>query len=116
MAEKLKPAARPLTPAKLKAAIDKKALSYAGKNVSKKQVGLLAMLLSSIFSEDDERHAIQGYLFGDESLTDTEPEFILAALDWLKPMADSGGAYIPDTMAIQEAEAVLDMLTEDGLA
>jgi len=32
---------------------------------------------------------------------------ILALLDWLKPIKDSGGAYTPDPMAVKEAQSII---------
>jgi hypothetical protein len=31
---------------------------------------------------------------------------ILAMLDWLKPVKDTGGSYTPDPMAVRELKAV----------
>lgn len=102
---------RPLQPAALAEALARKAQTHQGEQANSEQRGLLAMLLNIICGGNNEtRHSLQKYLFGSESLKDVPDEFILAALDWLKPTQDSGGAYQPDPMAFKEASLVLETL------
>ncbi len=107
--QKPQPAGRPLNPMQLAEALAKKASVYEGKSATTKQRGLVAMLLGQIFDDDDDRHLFQEFAFGSASLKDVPDSYILAALDWLKPTQDSGGAYTPDAMAYKEARAVLNM-------
>ena len=104
---------RPLSPDTLADFLTKKAKTHIGKSASDKQVQLVAILLDEIFSGDkDQRHTVQRFLFGVESLTDAADEMILAALDWLKPEQDSGGMYIPDPMAAKEANTAYSAALE----
>ena len=107
---------RPLLPAKLQAFMAEKAKKYAGKSASDKQVSLLAMMLDTVFAGDqDKRHTVQNYLFGNGSLKECPGEMILAGLDWVKPIQDSGGGYTPDLMATREAEAVyVEAIKDEG--
>jgi hypothetical protein len=100
---------RPLSPASLRAYLDKKADAYAsvGKTANAKQRSLLVMLLNQIFQDDSKRHEFQFGLLGMTSSKAIDDQMVLALLDWLKPQNDSGGEYRPDPMAIREAQAVL---------
>lgn len=105
----------PLEPKALAEAMFKKSARYVGKQASDKQRGLVAGMLSAIFESDLDRHAVQEFLFGTSSLTDTTDEQILVALDWLKPEKDSGGQFVPSPIAEKEAQAVLKhLLVEQG--
>jgi len=110
------PLVRPLSPEVLADFIVKKSKRYTGNTCSPAQRGLVAMMLNTIFGDDqDKRHTVQAYLLGAPSLTDAADEMVLACLDWLKPVQDSGGAYMPDPMAEREAQAVYtDSLKGEG--
>lgn len=101
---------RPYAPDKLRTRLAEKASTYVGKEASNKQRSMLAMLLNKCFAgesdAEEKRHHVQKYLFGVESLNDTFDSLILAALDWMKATKDSGGDYLPDPLAMQEAQKV----------
>lgn len=106
---------RPLKPEDLADALERKAKTYQGRTASDKQRGLCAGMMSVIFADDIDKHSVQEFLFGATSLTDVTDEQVLAALDWLKPEKDDGGAFVPDKMAIKEAQTVLShVLTLPG--
>lgn len=103
---------RPYSPETLKAKLLARAPNYDGKTATTKQRNLAAMLLGEIFAGPEselQRHALQTYLFGVSSLKELHGGLILVMLnDWLKPIADSGGAYHPDAMAVKEAIAAYE--------
>lgn len=95
---------RPMDADTLYDALQRKADTYGTRKASDKQRKLLASLLSNLFlGDNDKRHTLQVFLFGAKSLNDVSDGVILAALDWLKPVQDSGGAYVVDAMAATEA-------------
>jgi hypothetical protein len=103
---------RPYSPETLKAKLLARATNYDGKTATVKQRNLAAILLGEIFAGPDSelmRHALQTYLFGVSSLKELHSSLILVLLnDWLKPIADSGGAYHPDAIAVKEAIAAYE--------
>ena len=100
----------------------KKAETHGNKTASDKQRQLLASLIGNIFEGDkDKRHLTQQFLLGAASLSDAEDGMILAALDWLKPVKDTGGAYQIDKYAEQECKlayhaAAIDQAIEQDQA
>lgn len=113
-------AERPLDADTLLDMLCKKADTHAGKRATDKQRQFVAALIGNIFEGDkDKRHVLQQFLFGVDSLTDAPDSLILAALDWLKPEKDSGGAYVVDKMAVTEAKsayhaAAIDQAVANG--
>lgn len=104
---------RPFQPELVRSKIHAGAEKYAaeGRKASDKQRQLVAMLLSECFDGDDaKRHSVVGYLFTKDSLAkDACPDWnILALLDWMAPVADSGGAYAMSAFAQLEARMILD--------
>ena len=100
-------AARPLSPESLADFLNKKAATYVGRDASEKQHSLFSGMMDTlVMGDDDKRKTIMVFLFGVPSRKDVPPELVLAALDWLRPTKDSGGAFSPDPMAVKEAEAV----------
>lgn len=108
---------RPYSPEKLRSRLAEISARHAGKEASKAQRGLLAMLLDKCFAGEsdveEKRHAVQLYLFGVPSLSDVLDGLTLAALDWLKPVKDSGGDYNPDPQAVQEVLAVRELVVQE---
>ncbi len=104
---------RPYAPFVVKDRLATRAAHYAGKAPTDKQYGIVAMLLEMPFAGDgqskEKRHAVQLFLFGQESLRDAGAGAVLAALnDWLKPVKDSGGNYSVDAMAAKEIVGIWD--------
>ena len=101
---------RPLSPEDLKHLIEKKAEGYAKKTVNEKQIGLTASMMEWAFAgqqhADKIRHSITKYLTGVTSMKEVPQPMVHALLDWLKPVQDSGGEYIPDAMAVTEIKSV----------
>jgi hypothetical protein len=93
---------------------------HAGKTATDKQRQFVAALIGNIFEGDQgKRHLTQQFLFGAASTNDATDGMILAALDWLKPTKDSGGAYLVDPMAETECKlayhaAAVDQAIADG--
>jgi hypothetical protein len=98
---------RPYTPGLLIQKLDSRSVAYIGKTATTKQRGLLAMLLEKCFAGEGselKRKAFQVFLFDRESLNDFRDSLVLAMLnDWLQPVKDSGGDFIPNDMAVREA-------------
>jgi hypothetical protein len=65
----------------------------------------LGAILSQFTENDDERHKLQKFLFGAESLKDVEPRMITAALRWINPKYENGEYLIPKFVR-EELEAV----------
>lgn len=109
---------RPYDVATLKQGFANKAKKYLNKPASEKQRGLVAGCLSEIFAGPDselQRHALQQHLFGVSSLNDVSDAMIHVLLDWLKPVKDTGGAYVCDPMAVKEAQlAYTDAVKAQG--
>jgi len=101
---KSKPVAkRPYAPEDLK-----KALVTTSTRVdpaAEKDRQVLAAVLSQFTENDDQRHKIQKFLFGAESLKDVEPKMITAALRWLNPYYEEG-EYLVAENVVKELEAV----------
>jgi len=47
------------------------------------------------------------FISGESSSKKVPDNYVLAILDWLKPIKDSGGQWIPDQMAAKEAQSLL---------
>lgn len=107
---------RPYSPEMLVQKLNRKATEYSGRETTEKQHGLFAGMIDLlVMGDEDKRKTILLQLFGVASRKDVLPEQVLAALDWLKPAKDSGGAFAPDPMATKEAEAVWTAsLKEEG--
>jgi len=106
-AAKLDLKTRPYDPATLRQALAAKAKSIGAYNPSDKQRNLLAALLSEFYQDDEKRHTAQYFLFGKESTKDIDGALIKAALDWLKPQKDAGGAYVVNPQSKTELSHVL---------
>lgn len=98
---------RPYNPTQLKEALAK--MTKFVKPASEKQISLLASLLSGECTTDDERHRLQKFLFGEESLSKVDPLLITAAIKWLDPIKE-GRDYTINEIAITELVDVLEML------
>jgi len=111
---------RPMDADTLLKMLCKKADTHAGKKVSDKQRQFVAALIGNVFEGDkDKRHLVQEFLLGAASTNDVEDYMILAALDWLKPVKDSGGAYQVEKFAEQECKlayhaAAIDQAIANG--
>lgn len=99
---------RPYDAETLKAALLKKAEKYPDYGASDKQRGLLRMLLNEHFQNDDNRHKASEYLFGNASTKEIDGSFVKAALDWMSPQKDDGGAYKIDEVASKELDNTLE--------
>ena len=109
-AEKQK-VSRPMDAETLKHMLEMKAAGYGDAViVNDKQIGLLASMIEECFAgmekPDKIRHSVVKYLAGNNSLKEIQPGMVKALLDWIKPMPDSGGAYVPDAMAAKEIKSV----------
>jgi hypothetical protein len=95
----------------LKAHLDKRTQANEGKAASDKQRGLLHGMLDALtIGSKDEYDALLSYLFDVETSKELTDAQVIAALDWVKPIKDSGGAFMPDPVAQKEANLVLDGL------
>lgn len=102
---------RPYQPERLCERLAEMAATKGARTASSNQRGLAAGTLTMCFAGHDDaearRHSVQKYLWKVESFDDLTDAQVLAALDWLSPKRDSGGAYAPDEMAIKEAKMAL---------
>lgn len=89
---------------------------YAGRGVSKQQRGLLVGMLQICFGGDEgKRKEFCTWLTGHASTNDIPAPMVLAMIDWLDPVKDSGGAYEPSDEAVREANhALTTALKESG--
>jgi hypothetical protein len=100
---------RPLIPLTLRSMLVRKASNKKGE-ANPGQVGLMVSMMEYTFAPDPDaakiRRSCLMFLWGvDSSKKMTGPQ-ILAMLDWLKPVKDTGGSYTPDPMAVRELKAV----------
>lgn len=107
---KSKPAAkRPYAPEDLKKALVTTSTRVDPATDKDRQV--LAAVLSQFTENDDQRHKIQKFLFGAESLKDVEPRMVTAALRWLNPYYEEGEYLVAEHVA-KELEAVYQQVLE----
>lgn len=95
-----------LTPAKIKTKLKVTAKqSMDGDQATMQKV---AMNLSEICGNDDEvRHKVQEYLFGNASLTKVSPKMWTAALVWLSPFQNEDGNYdVSDTVKTEVKQVI----------
>jgi hypothetical protein len=93
---------RPYDAPTLKAALAKKVEKIGAYEPSDKQRNLLGALLSEYFQDDTKRYEASEWLFGARSTKDIDGAMVKAALDWLNPQKDEGGAYAIDNLAKTE--------------
>ena len=113
---------RPLSPEYLKHFLELRESEYrvqfyhqgVDSVVSKKQIGLLAGMLTECLSgENGDRYLVNEWLTGGKSTNDSSHEMVLAMLDWIKP-EKVGGRYLPSEHAIKEAQNVLRICLEES--
>lgn len=108
----------PLPPMALKMQLAKRADYYKGKSAIEGQYNLCRFVLELPFAgvENAEkiRHSVTKYLFGADSMKGLAPMHVLALLEWLKPVADTGGQYTIDKIAGMEANAVWTQAQKDA--
>jgi hypothetical protein len=110
---------RPLDPETLRAFLERRADEHAqaSHTATNAQKGLVATALEICFAGDAEsetnkawpqaaRRNVLAYLVGIDSLASTPDSWVLALYDWLKPRKDSGGQWLPDSIAEKEARQV----------
>ena len=109
---------RPFAPEVLKEKIAKKAELHQGETMNEAQNSLMVGMLETCFAGDGDasakRHTLCKYLTDFASTKKIPDNYKLALLDWLKPVKDDGGAYIPDPVAEKEAQAVLTQAHMDN--
>ena len=101
---------RPYDPETLKFRISMFAEKHANDTASEGQRGLMVGGLNTCYAGDGadmKRHEALQFLAGEASSKKLSDNFVLAILDWLHLTQDSGGAYIPDEMAVREAQTLL---------
>ena len=99
---------RPFTPESLKEALQVKAEKISNP-ANEAQTRLFTALWMECFGKrEDERHAVQEYLFGKKSLKEIDGRMLAAMLDWLKPdkSPDGSGMYVISKLALTELAAV----------
>jgi len=98
---------RPYQPETLRKGMRAREQANASRQASPKQRSLLRLLLEKCFAPAAEsatmRKELTRYLFDVWSSEDLTGPQILALLDWLKPVKDSGGDMIPSPLAAGEA-------------
>jgi len=101
---------RPYNPEVVKAKIDALASKFTGKKATKAQIGLMVGMIEACFAAGDtemKRKEVCQYLTGHGSSKDIPDNYIIALLEWIKPVKDSGGAYSPDEYVPAEASKIL---------
>jgi hypothetical protein len=119
-AEQAKPPARPFTAEQLREMFTKLIPTRKTDAVKDGYKGWIAAWLALCFAGMDakvveqNRHSLVRYLTGKASLNDCTPQELRAFNYWLKPVADSGGAYKVDPRAEQEAQRVITQVMRDA--
>jgi len=101
---------RPYDLETLKSRIAMFAEKHANDTANDGQRGLMVGGLNTCYAgegADMKRHEALQFLTGEASSKKLPDNFVLAILDWLHLTQDSGGAYIPDEMAVREAQTLL---------
>ena len=112
--------ARPYDPETLKTHIEFLAGNNIGKTVTDGQRGLMVALLNKCYAgsgADMKRHEATQYLTGigeSKKLQTEKPAYLLALLDWLNCSKDSGNDYLPDPMAVTEAQSLLTVARKEA--
>ena len=117
---------RPYAPEVLRAGIARKIEKHAaaGTVAGNGKRGIVVVALELVFAGDqataEDRHwpqacrrRVMAYLTDYEKMSEASDPVVLALYEWLKPFRDSGGQWLPDAVAAQEARAVLSVL-ENG--
>lgn len=103
---------RPYDAETLKAALTKKSEKIGTYTASDKQRNFLGSLLSEYFQDDNNRHVASAWLFGSASTKEIDGAMVKAALDWLAPEKDDGGAYHIEANAKTELSHLLTAALE----
>ena len=102
---------RPYSPEELKIALNRAAENPTLIPGSEKERSIVAAVLSQFAGDDDERHAIQKYLFDSDSIKNVSSKMIAAAILWLDPQYDADEkAYAVSETVIDEIENLIDTL------
>jgi len=102
---------RPYSPEELKIALNRAAENPKLIPGSEKERSIVAAVLSQFAGDDDERHAIQKYLFDSDSIKNVSPKLIAAAMRWLDPQYDAENKeYSVPEVVIDEIEALINIL------
>jgi len=109
-ANKVKKNERPYTPEKLLANL--KFMAERTEGATSLGVKTLVGALSQLCENDEnERHKLQKFLFGEESIKDVDPKMVSAAIAWLKPRWDPEmKRYKLSEYAEQEIDLILEQL------
>lgn len=108
---------RPYDPETLKSRIAMFAEKHANDQATDGQRGLMVGGLNTCYAgegADMKRHEALQFLTGEASSKKLPDNFTLAILDWLHLVKDSGGAYIPDEMAVMEAQTLLTFARKEA--
>lgn len=102
---------RPYSPEELKIALNRAAENPKLIPGSEKERSIVAAVLSQFAGDDDERHAIQKYLFDSDSIKNVSSKMIAAAILWLAPQYDAENKeYSVPEVVIDEIEALINIL------
>ena len=102
---------RPYSPEELKIALNRAAENPKLIPGSEKERSIVAAVLSQFAGDDDERHAIQKYLFDSDSIKNVSSKMIAAAILWLDPQYDAENKeYTVPEVVIDEIEALINIL------
>lgn len=107
---------RPWQPDHLKEMIVKSAASHEkkGATIADAQRNMIAPNIEYCFAGHENstemRRAVVAYLTGYESIKDVPPAYCMSLKGWLDVKQDSGGEWIPSSVAVQEANAIIDVI------
>jgi hypothetical protein len=106
---------RPMTAEQLKSSIITRANKYIDKVSTDQQRALFLVALNQIFENDTtKRNDFLTHLLGESDIKKFNGPLIIAMLDWLKPVQDSGGAYTVSPMAEKEAKTAYQEFIKDS--
>lgn len=101
---------RPLAPITLRSWLAAKAQAIGIYQALPEQLGLMNGMINLAFAPDKDvdkiRRSCIHFLWSVDSSKKMSGPQIKATLDWLKPTKDSGGAYYPDPLSVQELHSV----------
>jgi hypothetical protein len=101
---------RPLAPETLRSWLAAKVNEIGIYQSTPEQLGLMVGMMELAFAPDKDAAKIHRscirFLWGYDSTKKMSGPQVKATLDWLAPVKDSGGSYLPDDMAVKELHAV----------
>ena len=101
-------------PLVLKDYIEKLSTSFAAMECNEKQDALMTSMLSqALGGVEEKRHDVGFFLTGVSSVKEMSAGEKRAILKWLQPEKNADGKYVPNAMAVREANAAHEYVAKE---